>query len=311
MKTNEDWKIIISKKSGGGKAYDEWPKIRKLLVSKGFKFSESFTEHRFHAVELAAEAIAEGFRKILAIGGDGAIHEILNGIMSQTEIPTSEITVGIIPVGSGNDWSRLYEIPKDHEKAVEALARGKAVLQDVVCVDTMLDGSPSRKYMMNIGGLGFDAQVCHMFDLEKLKGHSGDAQYFKCLLKGFLWYKCHYFKILVDGLHFFEGHAFSVAIGNGRYCGGGMRQTPDAVPDDGLIDITVIKRISRLKAALNIRRLLDGSITKLNCVKVAKGKQIQVFASPASFAEVDGEAVGCSPATFTIIPSAVKVISNI
>lgn len=307
----EDWKVIISKKSGGGKAFEEWPSIRKMLVSKGFKFSEAFTDHRFHATELAREAVTAGFRKILAVGGDGAIHEILNGVMGQTSVPTTEITMGIIPVGSGNDWSRLYEIPKDHEKAVEALARGKAVLQDVVCVDAMLDGSPSRKYMMNIGGLGFDAQVCHLFDLEKLKGHSGDAQYFKCLMKGFLWYKCPHFKVYVDGELFFEGPAFSVALGNGKYCGGGMRQTPDAVPDDGLIDLTVIKRMSRLNAAFSVRRLLDGSIKKHSAVRSARGTKIQIYASPASFMEVDGEAVGCSPATATIIPSAIKVISNL
>jgi len=312
MKTLEDWKVIISKKSGGGKAFDEWPKIKKLLVSKGFRFTEAFTDHRFHAVELAKEAVSEGYRKILAIGGDGAIHEILNGVMSQTEVPSSEVTLGIIPVGSGNDWSRLYDIPKEHDRAVEALARGKAVPQDVVAVDTMLDGSPSRKYMMNIGGLGFDAQVCHLFDLEKLKGHSGDAQYLKCVMKGFLWYKCRHFKIFTDGEPFFEGPAFSVSIGNGKYSGGGMRQTPDAVPDDGLIDITVIKRVSRLKVALNVRRLLDGSLLKMKKEVVAtKAKLIQIYATPASFMEVDGEAVGCSPANLTIMPAAIKVISNL
>lgn len=311
METMEDWKVIISKKSGGGKAFDEWPKIKKLLVSKGFRFSEVFTDHRFHAVELAKEAIIDGYRKILAIGGDGAIHEILNGVMDQTEVPSSEITLGIIPVGSGNDWSRLYNIPKDHDKAVEALSRGKAVFQDVVSVDTMLDGSPSRKYMMNIGGLGFDAQVCHLFDLEKLKGHSGDAQYLKCVVKGFMWYKCRYFKVYVDDELFFEGPAFSVALGNGKYCGGGMRQTPDAIPDDGLIDLTVIKRVSKLKVAVSVRRLLDGSLKKLNAVKATRGKKIQIYASPASFMEVDGEPVGCSPATVNIIPSAIKVISNL
>lgn len=307
----EDWKVIVSKKSGGGKAFEEWPGIRKLLLSKGFKFSEAFTDHRFHATELAREAIADGYRKILAVGGDGAIHEILNGVMEQSEVPSTDITLGIIPVGSGNDWSRLYDIPKEHDKAVEAVARGKAVMQDVVCVDTMLDGSPSKKYMMNIGGLGFDAQVCHLFDLEKLKGHSGDAQYLKCLMKGFLWYKCPHFQVYVDGEPFFEGPAFSVAIGNGKYCGGGMRQTPDAVPDDGLIDLTVIKRMSRLKAAFSVRRLLDGSIKKHSSVLAARGRKIQIYASPASFMEVDGEAVGCSPATVTIIPSAIKVISNL
>ena len=307
----QDWKVIISKKSGGGKAFDEWPAIKKLLTAKGLKFSEAFTEHRFHAEELAREAVLEGYRKILAIGGDGAIHEILNGVMSQSEVPTAEIIFGIIPVGSGNDWSRLYDIPKNHEQAVEALCRGKAVSQDVVAVDSMLDGKPYRRYMMNIGGLALDAHVCHLFDLAKLKGHSGDAQYFKCLMKSFLWYRCQNFRIYVDGERFFEGPAISVALGNGKYCGGGLRQTPDAEPDDGLLDLTVVSRVSRMRFVFSVRRILDGGIKKLKAVKCARGTKIQVYASPASFVEVDGEPVGCSPVTFTVIPSAVNVISNL
>ncbi len=288
-----------------------WPRIAQALRDNGVCFSESFTEHQFHASELAAEAIREGYRKLLAVGGDGAIHEILNGVMSQTEVPSKEITLGIIPVGSGNDWSRLYEIPKEYENAAATIASGKSVMQDVICVGSISEGEPYRRYMINIGGLGFDAQVCYLFDLEKLKGKSGDTQYLKCLMKGFMRYRCPDFKIYADGDLFFDGPALSVAIGNGKYCGGGMRQTPDADPNDGLIDMTVIHRVSKLRIALNIHRLFDGSIKKLKPVRTTRAKIIQIFASPASFMEVDGEPVGCTPVTISIMPSAINVITNI
>lgn len=307
----KDWKVIISTKSGGGKAKVMWPRIAQALRDKGISFKEAFTEHQFHASELAIEAISEGYRKILAVGGDGAIHEILNGVMSQSLVPTEDITLGIIPVGSGNDWSRLYDIPKDYEEAVTVIANNHVVKQDVVCVDSINDDQPYRRYMMNIGGLGFDAQVCYLFELEKLKGKSGDAQYLKCLFKGFMGYRCPHFKIYVDGEFFFEGPALSVAIGNGKYCGGGLRQTPDAVPDDGLIDLTVIRRVPKARIILSVRRLLDGSIKKLKPASYARGEKIQIYSSPATFMEVDGEAVGCTPVTITIQPSAINVITNL
>ncbi len=304
------WKIIISKKSGNGKAFAQWPEVKDALVDKGLQFSESFTEYVGHATELAREAIRGGFRKILAVGGDGTIHEILNGVMTQDEVPSSEITLAIVPVGSGNDWARLYDLPKESAAAVDLLTGGRTLLQDVVKVESVLDGEPSVRYMMNIGGLGIDAHVCYLFELEKQKGKKGDIQYFKCLVKGFAKYKCPLFKIYVDDALFFEGDALSVALGNGKYCGGGMRQTPDALPDDGLIDLTVVEKIPKWRFAACAKHLFDGTIKKLSPVKSTQGRKIQIYASPASFVEVDGELVGNSPVKATIVPAAVKVIVN-
>lgn len=309
----KDWKVIVSKLSGGGKAGQAWARISELLTARGVTFSESFTEYKYHAIELTKEALREGYRKILTLGGDGAIHEILNGVMTQDEIPTSEVTIAMIPVGSGNDWPRYHKIPlNDLEKAVDIIAAGREMLQDVVRVETINNGNPYTRYMVNIGGLGFDAQVCHLFEAAKKKGRSGDVQYYKCLMQGFLWYKCPDFKIKVDGEPFFEGPALSVALGNGRYCGGGMMETPDAVIDDGLLDLTVVKKFPKIKFLFSVKRLFKGTILEMKeAVAVRARHTIEIEATPASFMEVDGEPVGCSPAKCTILPAAVKVVTNL
>ncbi len=304
----DTWKIIIGKKSGSGKAFQMWPEVKAAFVEKGLQFSESFTEYEGHASELAREALRGSFRKIVALGGDGIIHEVLNGVMTQDNVAPSDVTLAIIPVGSGNDWARLYDIPKDPMEAVEVLARGNTAVQDVVKVETLLDGEPSVRYMMNIGGLGIDAHVCYLFAQEKLKGKQGDIQYLKCLMKGFVKYKCPLFKVYVDDQLFFEGDALSVAMGNGKYCGGGMRQTPDADPADGLIDLTVVRKISKVQFIACVKHLFDGSIKKLEPVTATRGKKIQIYSSPLSFVEVDGELVGTSPLTAQIVPSAINVI---
>lgn len=306
----EVWKAIVSSKSGGGKAAKAWDSIASMLESKGIQYSAAFTDHRFHALELAREAVLAGYRKIIAIGGDGAIHEILNGIMSQDEVSSNEVTLAIIPVGSGNDWARLHGIPFNFEKAVEVIAADNVVIQDIARVESVMDGKPYSRYMINIGGLGIDAQVCHDFEKAKSSSNDGDASYLKCLVNSFFKFKSPSFKVVADGKVFYEGEAMSVALGIGKYCGGGMMQTPGAVFDDGLIDITVVSGVSKLKFARNVARLYKGTVYSVKGVYHTRAKHLEITATPETFAEVDGETVGTSPISVSVIPAAIKVITN-
>ncbi len=306
------WRVIVSSRSGGGKARRDWPEIAKMLKARSIEFSEKITDHAYHAIELAREAVLEGFRKLLVLGGDGAIHEVLNGLYSQEEVSPSEVTLGLIPVGSGNDWSRLHKIPSDYEAAVDLIADAErhTRVQDVARVDTLMDGKPYCRHMMNIGGLGFDSEVCHRFDLAKERGHASDRQYLKSLLSGFLSYKCLKFKVSVDGQEFYRGPAFSVALGIGKYCGGGMMQTPEAIPDDGLIDVTVVGKVSKLQFLHKVPSLFRGDIFKNKEVIHTRGRQVDISAAPYSYMEVDGEPVGITPVHVAVIPAGVKVVSN-
>ena len=306
------WRVIVSSRSGGGKARRDWPEIAKMLKARSIEFSEKITDHAYHAIELAREAVLEGFRKLLVLGGDGAIHEVLNGLYSQDEVSPSEVTLGLIPVGSGNDWSRLHKIPADYEAAVDLIADAErhTRVQDVARVDTLMDGKPYCRHMMNIGGLGFDSEVCHRFDLAKERGHASDRQYLKSLLSGFLSYKCLKFRVSVDGQEFYRGPAFSVALGIGKYCGGGMMQTPEAIPDDGLIDVTVVGKVSKLQFLHKVPSLFRGDIFKNKEVIHTRGRQVDISAAPYSYMEVDGEPVGITPVHVAVIPAGVKVVSN-
>ena len=313
MSILSSWSVIVSSRSGGGKAAHDWPVIAKMLTNKGIEYTEHITDHAYHAIELAREAVLSVYRKLLVVGGDGAVHEVLNGLYSQTEVSPAEVTVGLIPVGSGNDWSRLHEIPHDYSRAVDLIAAAEEHVraQDVARVDTRMDGRPYCRYMMNIGGLGFDSEVCHRFDLAKERGHASDRQYLKSLLSGFFSYKPLKFRVDVDGREFYRGVAFSVAMGIGKFCGGGMRQTPDAVPDDGLIDLTVVGKLSKWKFLVKVPSLFKGNIFKNKEVMHTRGRVIDVSAAPYSYMEVDGEPVGITPVRIEVIPAGVKVVSNL
>lgn len=313
MTIQSAWKVIVSSRSGGGKARHDWPEIANLLKAKSIEFIASMTDHAYHAIELAREAVLSGFRKLLVVGGDGAVHEVLNGLYSQSEVSPSEVAVGLIPVGSGNDWSRLHRIPADYGRAVDLIAEAdvRTRLQDVACVHTLMDGKPYCRYMMNIGGLGFDSDVCRRFDIAKEHGHAGDRQYLKSLLSGFLAYRPLRFRVVVDGEEFYHGTAFSVALGIGQYCGGGMRQTPDAVPDDGLINVTVVGKLSKWKFLSKVPSLFKGDIYRHKEVRHTTGRRVEISAAPYSYMEVDGEPVGITPVRIEVIPAGVQVVSNL
>ena len=152
----------------GGKAGQAWARVSQLLKERGVAFSEAFTEYQSHAIELTKEALRAGYRKILTLGGDGAIHEILNGVMTQTEVPSQEVTIAMIPVGSGNDWLKSLGVPHDIEKVVRLIAEGSSRMQDVISVHAS-DGRTSC--MSNVGGTGFDSQVCERVNARKERGH--------------------------------------------------------------------------------------------------------------------------------------------
>ena len=313
MTDHSAWRVIVSSRSGGGKARKDWPHIENLLKSSQIDYLSTMTDHAYHAIELAREAVREGWRKLLVVGGDGAMHEVINGLYSQEEVSPSEVTVALIPVGSGNDWARFHCIPSDYAAAVQLVAEAAAHVrvQDIARVDTRMDGEAYCRYMVNVGGLGFDSEVCRRFDLAKERGHAGDKQYLKSLLSGFVSYRCLQFRVSVDGEEFFRGPAFSVALGLGRYCGGGMMQTPEAIPDDGLIDLTVVRKLSKLKFLAKVPTLLNGTIFRNKEVIHTRGRRIDISAAPYSYMEVDGEAVGITPVHISVIPNGIQVISNI
>ena len=132
MGKNNRWLAIVNLLSGSGKCGRDWEHIARILYSKGIDFDTVFTGRRQHAIELAQRGIIEdGYRNIIAIGGDGTIHEVANGILTQTEVNPAEVRMGVIAVGTGNDWIRTYGIPRSYEGAAEVIAAGKEFLQDV------------------------------------------------------------------------------------------------------------------------------------------------------------------------------------
>ncbi|MBQ5691789.1 MAG: acylglycerol kinase family protein, partial [Alistipes sp.] len=125
------WFVVVNPISGGGKGLGDFPKISHLLRENGIKHDPAFTEHRYHATELAVEAVNRGYRKIIVVGGDGTLNEVVNGLFIQKQCEPKDVLLAVIAVGTGNDWVRTFGIPRNYTTAIRAIKEGKTFLQDV------------------------------------------------------------------------------------------------------------------------------------------------------------------------------------
>ncbi len=308
MEVNEKWFVIINPTAGRGRGLTDWPYISKLLRDHHVRHEYAFTERKYHATELAVEAIGNGFRQIIIVGGDGTIHEVVNGIFVQQQVPTREVLLAVIAVGTGNDWIRMFGIARKYSEAIRAIVERHSFLQDVGRVTYYESNYRQTRYMANVAGVGFDAFVIKRYVHGVGQGRGGRWIYLRCLLQALLKYHSTGVKMWIDDEVVVKDLVFSATIGIGRYNGGGMLQVPEAVPDDGLFDVTVIRRMSLARIVYDFKLLFNGNIYRNEKVSMHRGRRIRFDSSPDIFVEVDGELLGNTPVEFEIIDRAIRVV---
>lgn len=299
--------VVVNPNAGNGKGKKDWDRISSLLLKVDPGFRAAFSEGKGHASRLAEAAAEEGYRTIITIGGDGTLNEVLNGVLSHKASKPSEFSLGIIPVGTGNDWGRMFGIPLVYEGAVDVIAARQTMPHDVGVVTFYEEEKKHTRYFINIAGVGFESVVVRKTNRQKEKGKSGKAIYLYNLLSSLVTYRHAEAKLTIDG-NTSESKIFSVNVGNGRYCGGGMRQTPDALPDDGMLDITVIKDIGKIEIIRSLKILYDGTILSHPKVDGYRAKKLLVESVTPLPVEADGETLGFTPAEFSVIPAGINII---
>ncbi len=310
--TNKQWLVIVNPNSGKRKGEKDWVIIHDLLKANNFTFKSMFTKYRGHATEITIQMLKAGYKNIIVIGGDGTLNEVINGVLSQIETPSKDVKIGIIPIGTGNDLGRMYNIPVDYEKSIQIIKEGKSFIQDAGLVSYLKKEKEYSRYFINMAGMGYDALVAKKTNLMKEKGGGGPFAYLINLFLGLIQYQHPYLSIDIDDKNLFQGKAFSLSIGICKFNGGGMMQLPFAVPNNGLFDITLIQKVSKLKVIANIKNLFDGSFVNMPEVETFTGKRINIQSKPAktAYLETDGESLGHSPFIFTILPKSIQIISG-
>ena len=310
------WLIVVNVFAASKKAGELWRRAESLLKYQGIQYECRYTGDSGNACRIASDASAEGYRKFVAVGGDGTVHDVLNGIMTYVDAPGTDVCLedfylSVLPMGSGNDWVKSLGVPVDVKKIVELMAAGSFGKQDVVRV-SLLDESGNPKnvtYMANVGGVGIDADVCRIVNVNKKMGMKGKILYVKALIQCLMNRIPVVASVVCDGEEVFKGRYYSIAFGVGQYSGGGMRQTADAVMDDGLLDMTLIPEIGPLKIAKEAPKLFTGTLTKVKELVVRRSKKIMVLPEDGHpYVEVDGEVVGTAPVCLEITGPQINVL---
>ena len=297
------WFIIANPTSGNRNFSKKWKKIKQLLNSKNINYSFAFTQHSKHEIELVDTAILRGFRKIISVGGDGTLHNVVNGVMLQTYVKTSNITVGVIPLGTGNDWIKTYNIANSIEKAIEIIHNKKTILQDIGVLTT----DNKTTYFNNVAGLGYDGYIVNK--LKSLKKF-GSISYTLAGIYGLLFYKKSKFKIIFSNKNI-ETKCLMTVIGICKFSGGGMQFTKDVNTKDGLLDIAIYKDIGFWDLIINLPKLYSGEI--VHHKKVANYKTKEITINPQNskpFIQADGELVETGKITVNILEKGINFIVN-
>lgn len=309
------WCLIVNPKAGGGRGLLDFLAISKLLHDNEIVCEAHFTEHKYQAVEYTVSAVNMGFRKIIVVGGDGTLHEVINGLYIQKAVSPREVTVAVIGVSVESDWSRTHGFKeRSYVGMVEAIKAGHTIYQDVGIVSYEESHFPQTRYMVSAGGTGFDAEVVKRFAHSAMKrkrrrDRANIVSYLWCVTKTFFRFKHPGVKIYIDDYLVYNGLLFSAIVGIGKYNSGGFQLLPDAVVDDGMLDMTIIRPIHFWHILFRFLYLYDGNIYKIRHTERWRGRKIRIVSIPDMLLEVDGELLGGTPITFEVDSRAVKFIS--
>lgn len=300
--------MIVNPVADKGHGLDDFPLISRLLREANVHTETVFTEHKFHATELTVTAVKEGYRRIIVVGGVGTLHEVVNGLFIQKEVEPNEVLLAMIAIGTGNNWVRAFGTSTRYQDAVRHIAEGYSFLQDVGEVSYEESLYRQTRYFANVAGVGFDAFLLkRMTHLQKKRRFSAWRK-FLCVLSNFFVYKPTGMKVWVDGERIHNGLMFSIALGICKYNGDGVMQLPDAVADDGQLDLSLVKPIHFWHILFRLSYLYNGGIYRIGHVLHARGHKVRIESSPEVSLEVDGELLGESPLEFSVLPKAIRVV---
>ncbi len=268
----------------------------------------------------------------MAVGGGGTVHLVLGALAEFCEAGQGDacraeadavrarledFTLVMLPIGSGNDFLRSHNVPKDHEMITDMMAAGSFALQDVVRVELLQGGEDGTSacgesrcsYLANIGGYNFDANVCDKVNVLKAQGKEGKLIYVRVLFALAGVQKAHRTRVMCDGVEVFDDRLYTISIGNGRFSGGGLCQTPSAVIDDGMLNIMVAPVFPLWKLSFYIGKLFRERTEEIPFLHFFNAKVIEIIPSDqGQLVEVDGEVVGRAPVRFSVLEQQINVL---
>jgi diacylglycerol kinase (ATP) len=278
-------KLIVNPAAGAGRTRKKWPQIMARLKSIGLRFEHDFTEAPKHAVELAKDAVKQGYDTVVSVGGDGTINEVVNGLYDSGTL--EDVSLGIISTGTGSDYIRTIGIPRHYQEACQRLLNSKKILVDIGEVEYQNNGNIEKRLFVNFAGLGFDAEVVQA-TTQRFKVLGGMPAYLLGLMTTFLCYRNQEITLKVDGEVVIKKVCTAV-MSNGKYGGGSMFVAPDADLTDGCFNVLTIDDISKPDLLWSLPRVYKGTHLTHPKVTMQLGQEIEIESDRRLPVQADGE----------------------
>jgi len=295
--------IIANPRAGRGKLGARLPEIERILREAGLDYRVVQTTHPGHAAEAARAALHGGERYLVAAGGDGTVHEVVNGMLEDGQPIARDAVLGVVAAGSGCDFVRSFGLPGDTVQAAHHLAGDRVRLIDVGQVTYSSGSAQITRYFPNIAEAGLGAAV--VARASRLPGFLGPARYF-C---GF-WLTLPRFRpatvhVDADG-HAYQWRAHNVVVANCRFYGGGMHISPKSQPDDGALDVLVMVG-PKSEAFTTLPKVYRGTHLPHQNIVELRANRVRLETDPPFQVEADGEHLGTTPATFEVVPLPIRI----
>ncbi len=297
-------KVIVNPAAGAFSTRRKWPIISKLLERIGLPFDFAYTEGVGHAIELARLAASDGYRYLVAVGGDGTVNEVANGILHSTNAAATAL--GIVGTGTGSDFIRSVGISRDYTAACSTLTSHQRRSIDVGVVEYQHNGRTFKRFFVNAAGVGFDAAVVK--ETERLpKFFGGTIPYVIGMLRALVSYRNKPVTVRL-GDEVGEYRVLNVAVANGSYMGGGMHIAPQAELGDGLLDMIIIGDMGKLEILKEFPRVYKGTHVSLPKVSMKRGSRVTIESQEPMLVYADGELLGECPVSFWVVPAALSIV---
>ena len=293
-----DVKVRIICNPGAG-SVDDRASIHKQLDS--YPGAEiHFTEGEGDAARLADEAGANGYELVLAAGGDGTLNEVINGLAPHID----KLQVGLIPLGTGNDFAKMLNLPDKVEDCIQVLKRG-----DTRAIDLVRVTSDRVRYFLNVSAGGFSGTVNDKMTPE-IKARWGPLAYLRCAAEALPELRAYHTEITLDNATPLALDLYNVVIANGRYVAGGTLIAPEASIDDGLLDLILIPKNQGGNLALVAAQIAMGTHLTSDGVVFRRAAKVSIASDPGMWFNVDGEVIGNDPAVFEVMPKALQFVAG-
>jgi diacylglycerol kinase (ATP) len=308
--------VVMNPAAGGGRMRYEWPFFAEALRKRFGDFELRKTGQPGDASALALELSRQSVDVVMAAGGDGTVSEVADGILRHSTERGTAPALAMAPVGTGSDFAAAFGIPRLAEDCVHRMAESVPRRIDAGRVSFVADdGRPSTRHFASIASLGVSGPIDRVINEAKAKKRgrmSGKALFYLFTLRELLRYRFQDVAVTVDDQSPVEARIALVAIANNRSFGGGMLIAPDALMDDGLFEIVIVKGDSRLRLMKDLRLVYSGAHRTIDTCVFLRGRKVTVTPldgrrENAALLDIDGESPGRIPATFEVLPGALTV----